>query len=82
MYPGPLLEGTTLIGMKIHVYVNNNWGGIGEIRNSLDRLYKVLERGSHASAQEICNLVWEALETYRQETDQHDDVTLFTVRVE
>ncbi|NIM95025.1 MAG: SpoIIE family protein phosphatase [Anaerolineales bacterium] len=48
----------------------------------LERLYETLRIGFKNSAQEICDSVWKSLTEFRQETAQHDDVTVLAIKVE
>jgi sigma-B regulation protein RsbU (phosphoserine phosphatase) len=45
-----------------------------------ERLLDVLQSGYHRSAQDLCNYIWDALEAYRGETVQHDDVTVVAIK--
>ena len=45
-----------------------------------ERLLEVLRGGYHHSAQDLCNHIWDALEAYRGETVQHDDVTIVAIK--
>ncbi len=45
-----------------------------------ERLLDVLRSGYHQSAQDLCNHIWDALEDYRGEMVQHDDVTVVAIK--
>jgi len=47
----------------------------------LDLLQGLIKEGGHRSAQEICDLVWEALESHRGGVDRGDDTTLVAIRI-
>jgi serine phosphatase RsbU (regulator of sigma subunit) len=47
----------------------------------LDPLQDLLKEGRHRSAQEICDLVWDALEEHRGGIDRGDDTTLVAIRI-
>ncbi len=46
------------------------------------RLQEVLQSGLNASAQGICDMVWDSLETFRGEAVQHDDIAMLAIRVD
>ena len=48
---------------------------------SLEPLQEASQAGGHHSAQEVCDMAWEALERHRGELDQHDDATLVAIRM-
>jgi sigma-B regulation protein RsbU (phosphoserine phosphatase) len=47
----------------------------------LERALAVLRAGREASAQAVCDRLWQALEAFRGYAAQHDDVTLVCVKV-
>ncbi len=48
---------------------------------SLEHLLEASRAGIHHSAQEVCDLAWEALERHRGGVDQQDDATLVAIRM-
>jgi sigma-B regulation protein RsbU (phosphoserine phosphatase) len=86
LFPEPMLdEGSVVLppGGWLWLYtdgVKEAMDAEGRMFN-LEHLLEASRAGIHHSAQEVCDLVWEALERHHGGLDQQDDATLVAIRM-